>query len=173
MNDETSDSRPIRASDSRPIHRKRPIRASDSSKESDALSARLVECIGEEPVAAFARLCGIPEANLRSYINKTNKPSYDKLARIADVAGVTLDWLATGRGPKRRTDAQTRATPDISSSPHARRWEKIIALVDGIEDEQERAAFLDELYARARQTAELAELRQAVRDLTTAIKKTA
>ena len=24
------------------------------------------------------------------------------LARIAEAAGVTLDWLATGRGPKRR-----------------------------------------------------------------------
>ncbi len=133
---------------------------------------RMRECIGEEPVAAFARKCGIGESLMRKYLSGS-EPSASNLSRIADVAGVTLDWLATGRGPKRRADAQTRATPDISASPHARRWEKIIALVEAIEDEQERAAFLDELYARARQTAELAELRQAVRDLTTAIKKTA
>lgn len=97
----------------------------------------------------------------------------DRLSRIADVAGVTLDWLATGRGPKRRTDAQTRATPDISSSPYGKRWEKIIALVEAIEDDQQRDKAIDELFARAQSAAELAELRQAVRDLTTAIKKTA
>jgi hypothetical protein len=43
-----------------------------------------------------------------------------------------------------------------------RRWEAIVALVQGIEDEAARAAALDELYARAQTAAELAELRRAV-----------
>ena len=69
--------------------------------------------------------------------------------------------------------AQTRATFDISASHDARRWEKIIALVEGIEDADQRAKALDELFARAQSAAELAELRQAVRALQTANKKTA
>lgn len=172
MPTDTSDSRPIRASDSGGIGHQRPIRTSDSKTETDAFATRLRECIGDEPVASFARRCGIPEANLRNYLTGTNKPVYDRLAAIAEVAGVTLDWLATGRGPKRRADAQVPVTPDISASPYARRWEKIMALVEGIEDEEERSAFLDELFARARQTAELAELRQAVKTLTATLKKT-
>ena len=135
--------------------------------------SRLRECIGEEPVAAFARRCGFSEGLLRAYLKAEKQPGMERLVRIAEVAGVTLDWLATGRGPKRRSDAQVPVTPDVSASPYARRWEKIMALVEGIEDEEERSAFLDELFARARQTAELAELRQAVKALTAAQKKTA
>lgn len=98
---------PIRVRLARPIRDKRPIRASDSDTESDfdhAFIARLRQVIGVEHVAAFARLCGLPEATLRSYLNG-RKPVFDKLAKIAAAAGVTLDWLATGRGPMRRDAA--------------------------------------------------------------------
>lgn len=135
--------------------------------------SRLRECIGEEPVAAFARRCGFSEGLLRAYLKAEKQPGMERLVRIADVAGVTLDWLATGRGPKRRTAAQVPVAPDISASPYARRWEKIMALVDGIEDEAARAAALEELFARAQSAAELAELRQAVKSLTATLKKTA
>jgi hypothetical protein len=96
----------------------------------------------------------------------------EKLVRMADVAGVTLDWLATGRGPKRR-DPQLIANIEELAGKHAGRWEKIIALVEGIEDEAARAAALDELFARAQSAAELAELRQAVKALTAAQQKRA
>ena len=115
---------------------------------------RLRECIGEDPVASFARKSGIGESLMRKYLSGS-EPSASNLARIAEVAGVTLDWLATGRGPKRRTDAQTRATPDISASQDARRWEKIIAIVEGIEDADQRAKALDELFARAQRALNL------------------
>lgn len=135
--------------------------------------ARLRECIGDEPVAAFARRCGFSEGLLRAYLKAEKQPGMARLVRIAEVAGVTLDWLATGRGPKRRAGAQVPVTPDISASPYARRWEKIMALVEGIEDEAARAAALEELFARAQSAAELAELRQAVKTLTATLKKTA
>lgn len=135
--------------------------------------SRLKECIGDEPVAAFARRCGFSEGLLRAYLKAEKRPGMDRLAAIAEVAGVTLDWLATGRGPKRRADAQAPATPDISASPYARRWDKIMALVEGIEDEAARAAAIEELFARAQSAAEMAELRRAVKALTAAQKKTA
>ena len=70
--------------------------------ESDAtlgLQDRLRECIGEDSVSSFARRCGLPEATIRSYLDG-KKPVFDKLVKIAKAAGVSLDWLATGRGPK-------------------------------------------------------------------------
>lgn len=135
--------------------------------------ARLRECIGDEPVASFARRCGMSEGLIRAYLKGEKKPGMDRLSRIADVAGVTLDWLATGRGQKRRIDAQPIENVESSGNKHAGRWEKIIALVEGIEDEEQRLKLIEELYARAQSAAELAELRKAVRDLQTAIKKPA
>lgn len=117
----------------------------------------------------FAKRAGISKATLVGYEVGQRKPGADALAAIAKT-GCNMTWLLTGEGdmlPKTRVSAEENA------SQYARRWEKIIALVEGIEDEQERAAFIDELYARARQTAELAELRKAVRELSAAIKKMA
>lgn len=117
----------------------------------------------------FAKLAGMSKATLVGYEVGQRKPGADALAAIAKT-GVNMTWLLTGEGEMR---VQVPVTPDISASPYARRWEKIMALVEGIEDEEERSAFLDELFARARQTAELAELRQAVRDLTATLQKRA
>lgn len=117
----------------------------------------------------FARRAGMSKATLVGYEVGQRKPGADALAAIAKT-GVNMTWLLTGEGEML---PETRVSAEENASQHARRWEKIIALVEGIEDEQERAAFLEEIYARARQTAELAELRKAVRDLQTAIKKPA
>jgi phage repressor protein C with HTH and peptisase S24 domain len=102
------------------------------------------------------------------------KPVYDKLVKIADASGVSLDWLATGRGPKRREytekTAQNQTLAPLSSGPHARRWQKIIELVEAM-PEHESSAIVEEFFARASQQAEMAELRQAVAELRAAIKR--
>lgn len=67
------------------------------------LVRRLRECIGDEPVNAFARRCGLGESLMRSYL-KGAMPSADRVAAIAEVRGVTTDWLITGREPKLRAD---------------------------------------------------------------------
>ncbi len=105
----------------------------------------------------------MPEATIRSYL-EGKKPVYDKLARIADAAGVSLEWLATGRGPMRRERAKPASEQDFSAVPYARRLEKIGLLLADM-TEQEAAAFLDEMYARAQSAAEAAQLRQALTDL--------
>lgn len=117
----------------------------------------------------FSRRAGIPKRTLVGYENAEREPGAAALAAIART-GCDMNWLLTGEG---QMIPQVPARIEENAAQYGRRWEKIIALVEGIEDEQERAAFLDELYARARQTAELAELRRAVRDLSAAIKKTA
>ena len=131
--------------------------------ESDTLAKRLRECIGDDTVSAFARKVGLPEATIRSYLDG-KKPVYDKLARIADTAGVSLEWLATGRGPMRREAAKPAPDQAFEAVPYARRLEKIGLLLADMPD-QEAAAFLDEFFARARSAAEAAELRRALADL--------
>lgn len=98
--------------------------ASDSSSglrpilgsESDAFSARLKEVIGDRKVVWFAKECGLPESNIRSYLGG-KFPSIDKAAAIASAGGVTVDWLATGRLPKTR--AELRAATQQSQGSQA------------------------------------------------------
>lgn len=163
MADDTSDSRPIRASDSRTMSDSRVRFMREQRKESDALARRLRACMADESVSAFARRCGMPEATIRSYLDG-KKPVYDKLVRIADAAGVSLEWLATGRGQMRREAAKPASDKDFQVVPYARRLEKIGLLLAGM-TEQEADAFLDEMYARASSAAETAQLRRALTDL--------
>lgn len=144
-----------------------------------SLSERIRLAIGDEPVAAFARRCGFGESLLRKYL-QGSEPSATNLAKIADAAGVTVDWLATGRGPRTRAEAREAAqnqgdseSLDALAGPHARRWAKIIEMVESAPTPEEAEALINEFFARARQQAELAELRQAVRDLTATLQKRA
>lgn len=74
---------------------------------------RLLEAIAGEPVAAFSRRCGASESLLRNYLKNGNKPGVDHLVGIADAANVSIEWLATGRGPKQR------GAPSIPTIPPA------------------------------------------------------
>lgn len=60
---------------------------------------RLNSIIPEEKVLPFANQVGIGEASIRQYL-KGSIPSMDKVVQIARVAGVSLEWLATGAGTK-------------------------------------------------------------------------
>ena len=144
-----------------------------------SLSERIRLAIGDEPVAAFARRCGFGESLLRKYL-QGSEPSATNLAKIADAAGVTVDWLATGRGPRTRAELlkneenqSDSASLDALAGPHARRWAKIIELVESAPSPEEAEALLNEFLARAREKTELAELRRAVRDLTASLQKRA
>ena len=82
-------------------------RPSIHAVESGALAARLNVLIRPGSVASFAKRCGLAESVLRAYISDGRTPSLDKALAIATAGGVTLDWLATGRG--RRVTAQVSA----------------------------------------------------------------
>ncbi|MFN4325199.1 MAG: hypothetical protein ACK4FP_04865 [Azonexus sp.] len=79
----------------------RPIR----NPETDAFVTRLKEVIGGRKIVWFAKECGLPESNIRTYL-AGRLPSIDKAAAIAAAGGVTVDWLATGKGPKTRAEAR-------------------------------------------------------------------
>lgn len=70
--------------------------------ESDAFTKRILDVVGEEPLHAFARRCGVGESTLRNIIKSGAWPRTDNLVAIADTANVNIEWLASGRGPKQR-----------------------------------------------------------------------
>ena len=83
--------------------------------------ARLRACIGTS-VAAFARLSGVPDQNLRNYLTKGSEPSATAAIKIAKAAGVDVVWLMTGEGT-RETRAAGGRTAEITE--HRRKHRRI------------------------------------------------
>lgn len=108
----------------------------------------------------FARRAGIPKRTLVGYENAEREPGSAALAAIART-GVDMRWLLTGEGEMLPKTAPDKAFDEV---PYARRLEKIGLLLAGM-TEQEAAAFLDEMFARASSAAEAAQLRRALTDL--------
>ena len=72
----------------------------DAKNYSLELGKRIVkvtEIVGGKSV--LARMVDTYEANIYRYINATNAIAAHMLVKIANVSGVTVNWLATGEGP--------------------------------------------------------------------------
>lgn len=54
--------------------------------------------------AVLARICGIKPSSVNKWFSAVGLPDAPNLLRIADWADVSVEWLLSGRGPKR--DAQ-------------------------------------------------------------------
>lgn len=74
------------------------------------LASRIREAIGTESARSFAVRAGISDSTLRSIL-KGSSPTLDSLVPIAKAANVSVDWLATGEGPRHRGDASRGASP--------------------------------------------------------------
>ena len=61
-----------------------------------AFSQRLRQVIGNRSVLRFSQECGISDSLMRKYL-AGSQPGLAKLVRLAEVAGVSVEWLATGR----------------------------------------------------------------------------
>jgi transcriptional regulator with XRE-family HTH domain len=108
------------------------------SDESNVVS-RFQSLLDGDSLAAFSRRCGVPESGLRSYLKRGVKPGMDHLVAIADTAGVTVDWLATGRGPKLRRDlvAALKAAeqaPPGAEPPESLDLERLRTAVKAVEE---------------------------------------
>lgn len=97
---------------------------------------------------------------LKKYEQGLNVPGGEALAAIAKT-GVNMTWLLTGEGEMM---AKSAPDHDFSAVPYARRLEKIGLLLADM-PEQEAAAFLEEMFARAQDAAKRRELEQALADL--------
>ena len=57
------------------------------------LSKRLLELVGDQPVAAFARFIGIGQNSIDRYLKMQRTPNGDAIRQIAQAANVSADWL--------------------------------------------------------------------------------
>lgn len=80
------------------------------SSECDGLPGRIGELIGDKKVSWFAKECGFGESLLRKYLLGA-QPNTSNLVAMANVGGVTVDWLATGRLPRTRAELKAAAKP--------------------------------------------------------------
>jgi transcriptional regulator with XRE-family HTH domain len=87
-----------------------------SQPDLEALAVRLRDLVGDgESMNAFCRRVGnVSSGNMSLYVNAKKMPTLETLISIANAAGVTLDWLATGLEPKFRRDIRTPVSINAS-----------------------------------------------------------
>ena len=152
-----------------------------TEKSEDTIGTRIRQwrlALGLTQAELSTRL-GVHIGVLKKYEQGINIPGGEVLATIAKT-GVNMTWLLTGEGEmlpakseKTTENQQDSASLDALAGRHARRWAKIIELVESAPNPEEAEALLNEFLARAREKTELAELRRAVRDLTASLQKRA
>ncbi len=90
----------------------------DVTEGKEGICARLAEAretaFGPRGRAAFARALGLSPSTY-IYYEKGRVPPPDVLARAAEVAGLRLQWLVTGKGPR-----------DLSVEEVRRTWQEIL-----------------------------------------------
>src|SRR3569832_1743734 len=73
--------------------------SSSRQKDESPITARIIEVVGDTPVAVFARKAGVGESLMRQYIGGSI-PGADKVEGIENAGGVSITWLLTGKEPK-------------------------------------------------------------------------
>jgi len=92
-----------------------PVRVPDEN--SDHFTGRVRSVIGDGSVRRFARRAGIGATTLQNIVDGA-RPTVDKLVAIARAGGVSVDWLATGEGPRDRASHRP-ASPGLAGQPAA------------------------------------------------------
>lgn len=138
--------------------------------EKNSLATRVKECMGAKSVSAFARDCGMNESTLR-YILSGSFPRTDHLTSIANASGVTIDWLATGKGiryirdlkhaQERLNGAPPAVLPELPTElePYRKRLDALLIYLSMIEDDQERSEIIDSFVLRAQDKIDLNPLK--------------
>jgi len=69
-------------------------------KDNAGLVLRIRELAEQMGKAKFARAVNISATQLFRYLNGTNEPRVSILLRMAEAGGTSVEWLATGKGPR-------------------------------------------------------------------------
>ncbi|HEJ7192086.1 S24 family peptidase [Serratia marcescens] len=88
----------------------------ESSKGS-GFTERLNLIVGSETGRSFARKAGIPYSTFHKYQAGTTQPTLDNLILLANAAGVSVEWLATGKGDNQAPSEQTEFLEEFALIP--------------------------------------------------------
>lgn len=78
------------------------------------IAGRLATLIGEGSRRNFAARCGLSNTVLGQYLSGKSIPGSEALIAIADAAGVSIEWLASGRG-QMRPQAHSQGNQGVST----------------------------------------------------------
>lgn len=120
--------------------------------DAEGFPVRLRQIMEPDSIRSFGRLTRIGATTLQKYLLGQAVPGFDKAAQMAAARGVSLQWLATGNGPRhlrRINDAGQLpagfvAVPYIDIRPSA--GPGTLAVID--DQEPEIAAFREEWLRR-------------------------
>lgn len=73
---------------------------SSSQIEHERFCDRLSLVIGNESVRSFALRANLSPPVIKKYVENDSTPNVERLIAIAEAGGVTVEWLATGKGAK-------------------------------------------------------------------------
>ena len=97
----------------------------------DNFPERLKEVMTGESNYSFGEKCEVSEGTLRRYLRGDTYPPLDTLARIAEVSGYSLGWLASGEGPKKQGDTAITT----GGALHEELLQAVMEAVEGYLDE--------------------------------------
>lgn len=88
--------------------------------ESDGIVSRMRECVKMVGNGAeLARRLGVSRSTLENWLTGKTEPKASKLVEMADMAGVRVEWLVSGRGAMVSTNGPDGAEgPPSSVDPH-------------------------------------------------------
>lgn len=95
----------------------------------------------------IVREFGLSSASVSFWFSEGQRksvPDIATLSRLAKMLKVNLQWLASGEGPMRLDPTRTNAPPTVFSENYTTERKHILALIDGLDDEQRKTliAFL-------------------------------
>jgi hypothetical protein len=92
---------------SRQSSRRNRVTSGRVPNDAGAFAARLSQLVAlEKSREAFARKVGVSSPALRRWLDGSSQPSRHNLIAAAHAAGVSVEWLATGRGRPRSSGSR-------------------------------------------------------------------
>lgn len=105
--------------------------------EKESISVRIRQLIGTRTVRMAAREWGLSFSTLNNYLTRGTEPSLNVAIKIANVEGVSVEWLATGEHPPtdrpRKGAATSTSKRDEMSPPQeaeSMAWNVILNALD-------------------------------------------
>ena len=79
------------------------------------LHDRLLEATGDRTLRRIGEMTNTHPETVRRYLNG-HAPSVDFVSRLAHALGLNLNWILTGRGPKRMAEVKPQALRDANAT---------------------------------------------------------
>lgn len=92
----------------------------------ETLSERLRSLIGKRSARTAAKDWGLSFSTLNNYLNRGTEPSFSVAVRIAEIEGVSIEWLAFGGKMSSQKGGESLSCPTTNSN------EFIVGASDGV-----------------------------------------